>query len=144
MAGPVASNSPTPRWTTRLLWTLYLAGHLRGQAHFAFRRLTAVRRIQARRVRRMISFAYSHVPYYRDTMQRIGLKPENVRTADDLARLPIIELHEVGRLTFGAAYLDDLAVLVRMPDAVAVDADPVADRRLHVRTSSLRAVPTGW
>jgi len=97
MAGPVASNSPTPRWTTRLLWTLYLAGHLRGQAHFAFRRLTAVRRIQARRVRRMISFAYSHVPYYRDTMQRIGLKPENVRTADDLARLPIIERDQLQR-----------------------------------------------
>jgi hypothetical protein len=31
-----------------------------------------------------------------------------------------------------------------MPDAVAVDADPVADSRLHVRTSSVRAVPTGW
>src|SRR5689334_18406854 len=58
--------------------------------------------------------------------------------------LAVVELHQVGRRSLVAVHLDDLAVLVRVPDDVAVDADAVASRCLHVRTSSSRAVPTGW
>src|SRR6266704_6386605 len=58
-----------------------------------------------------------------------------VGSGEDQARLAVVEPHQVGRLARGAAHLDDLAVLVRVPDDVAVNADTVADRRLHVRTS---------
>src|SRR5712691_7229353 len=50
----------------------------------------------------------------------------------------VLELHQVGRLSHGAAHLDDLAVLVRVPDNVAVYTDMVANGRLHVRISSPR------
>src|SRR5712691_11739326 len=58
-----------------------------------------------------------------------------VGSGEDQARLAVVEPHQVGRLARGAAHLDDLAVLVWVPDDVAVNADAVADCRLHVRTS---------
>ncbi len=67
-----------------------------------------------------------------------------VRARVDEPGLAVVELDQIGRHSPGAVYLDDLADLVRMPDAVAVNADSVANGRLHVRTSSSRAVPTGW
>ena len=45
----------------------------------------------------MIRHAYTTVPHYRDAMDRIGLDPHDVRTASDLARLPIIEPEDVQR-----------------------------------------------
>lgn len=39
----------------------------------------------------MVHHAYRTVPYYRTTMDRLGLTPEDLATADDLARLPILE-----------------------------------------------------
>lgn len=76
---------------TRLEWTAYLARHLRGQSGFPYRSLRAIERAQARRVRRMVAHAYNTVPYYRETMDRLGVDPRGFRTARDLARLPIIE-----------------------------------------------------
>jgi phenylacetate-CoA ligase len=76
---------------TRLKWTAYLAWHLRGQSRFAFQSLEKIERAQSKRIRRMVSYAYKYVPYYRETMDRLKLRPESFQTASDLARLPIIE-----------------------------------------------------
>lgn len=84
-------------WVTRLMWSVYLAYHLRGQARFPFKPLDAIKRVQARRVRRMVAHAYRTVPYYRETMDRLGLRPDDFQTADDLARLPLIERDQLQR-----------------------------------------------
>jgi len=39
----------------------------------------------------MVRYAYRNVPYYRETMTRLGIRPEDVRNVEDLSRLPIIE-----------------------------------------------------
>ncbi|MDI7277104.1 MAG: hypothetical protein QME94_14105, partial [Anaerolineae bacterium] len=41
--------------------------------------------------------AYRYVPYYRETMDRLGLRPSDFRAADDLARLPILEREQLQR-----------------------------------------------
>ena len=66
---------------------------LRGpaQARVPYRSADSLERIQARRVRASVAYAHSHVPYYRETMRRLGLSPSDFRTAGDLARLPVIE-----------------------------------------------------
>jgi len=46
---------------------------------------------QARRVRAMVAHAFRTVPHYREALGRAGLTPADFRTAEDLARLPIIE-----------------------------------------------------
>jgi phenylacetate-CoA ligase len=76
---------------SRFYWSAYLAWHLRGQARYPFRPLASILRDQSRRMRAMVAYAYRHVPYYRETMDRLGLTPDDFRTAEDLARLPLLE-----------------------------------------------------
>ena len=81
----------------RLYWTAYLGWCVWGQARYPFRPLAAIRRDQARRVRWMAAHAYRTVPYYRETMNRLGLSPADFRSADDLTKLPIIERAQLNR-----------------------------------------------
>lgn len=82
---------------SRLWGSAYLAYHMRGQARVPYRPIGAVERAQTRRVRRMVDHAYRTVPYYRETMDRLGLRPGDLRVAADLARLPLIEPGQVQR-----------------------------------------------
>jgi phenylacetate-CoA ligase len=47
--------------------------------------------IQQERLRRMVRHAYETVPYYSRTMRSLGVGPEDFRTAEDLARLPLVD-----------------------------------------------------
>ncbi len=44
---------------------------------------------QNERVCRLVAHAYRHVPYYRGLFDRHGLKPQDIRTVDDLGAVPI-------------------------------------------------------
>jgi phenylacetate-CoA ligase len=50
-----------------------------------------IRRVQSRQLRATIAHAHAHVPYYRETMRRLGLGPGDFRNASDLAKLPLLE-----------------------------------------------------
>ena len=65
------------------------------EARFPFRPAHEVEAAQRRRIRAVVSHAASEVPYYRDTFRRLGLDPAQLRTASDLARLPLIERSDV-------------------------------------------------
>ena len=41
------------------------------------------------RLRRLVAHAYAAVPYYRGLLERHGVEPGQIRTADDLARIPV-------------------------------------------------------
>ena len=43
---------------------------------------------QSRRLRELVDRVYNGVPFYRDKMQRLGIVPEDIRSLEDLARLP--------------------------------------------------------
>lgn len=82
---------------TRLYGSICLAYSMMGQARFPFKPLEAIKKIQARRVRKMVAHAYRSVPYYRDTMNRLGLKVEDFQEAEDLSKLPLIEPSQLQR-----------------------------------------------
>jgi phenylacetate-CoA ligase len=79
----------------RLYWTWHLGCHYLKQVHYPFRSRDAVRHDQSRRIQRMVAHAYRFVPYYRETFDRLGLRPSDFRTVDDLARLPVLERREI-------------------------------------------------
>jgi phenylacetate-CoA ligase len=81
----------------RLAWTARMAWDAPRQARFPFRSPDAIRAVQERRIRAIVAHAQAHVPYYRDTFRRLGLDPGELRTASDLARLPLLERHDVQR-----------------------------------------------
>jgi phenylacetate-CoA ligase len=63
----------------------------------AFRRLLAaqrleterIRELQERKLRDVVRGAYEHVPYYRRLLDRAGISPREILTADDLRKVPI-------------------------------------------------------
>jgi len=79
----------------RVYWSLYLGRRVLGQARYPFKPRPAILRDQSRHVRRMVAHAYANVPYYRRTLDELGLKPSDFRTAEDLARLPILERRRI-------------------------------------------------
>jgi len=81
----------------RLYWSACLASQLRGQARYPFKSRTAIRRDQARRVQQMVAYAYRYVPYYRETLDQLGMRPPEFKEAKDLARLPILEREQLQR-----------------------------------------------
>jgi phenylacetate-CoA ligase len=67
------------------------------QARFPFLPASAICEAQERRVRATVAYAYACVPYYRETMRRLILTPQDFRSAGDLARLPLIEREQLQR-----------------------------------------------
>ncbi len=70
---------------------------LHGQPPLRFRspRLPAgvairqVRALQLRKLRRTIAHVRRHVPYYRSALEAAGVRPEEIRSLDDLRHLPL-------------------------------------------------------
>jgi len=49
-----------------------------------------IKRIQDRKLRKLIRHSYEKVPYYRQLFDSIGLKPEDIQSTEDLPKLPIL------------------------------------------------------
>ena len=49
-----------------------------------------LRAMQDRSLRELISHAYHHVPFYRGQMEAVGLRPDDIRTGEDLLKLPVV------------------------------------------------------
>ncbi|RYE91955.1 MAG: glycosyltransferase, partial [Myxococcales bacterium] len=56
-----------------------------------------LRDLQDEKLRRLVRHAYRSVPYYRHRMQEAGLRPEDIRTQDDLPKLPYLTKADVRR-----------------------------------------------
>ena len=49
-----------------------------------------LKRLQDAKLRAMVRHAYANVPFYRRAWKAAGVRPEDVRTADDLRKLPVV------------------------------------------------------
>ncbi|MDZ7316658.1 MAG: hypothetical protein ONB24_11075 [candidate division KSB1 bacterium] len=56
-----------------------------------------LRAYQLEQLQAMIRDAFDHVPYYRGSMQVFGVRPEDIRSLDDLALMPFVEKEMVRR-----------------------------------------------
>ena len=45
---------------------------------------------QDEKLRNLISHAYAHVPYYRDLINQHGIRPHEIKTSEDLVRIPML------------------------------------------------------
>src|SRR5215211_384047 len=50
-----------------------------------------IKDLQSRRLRSTARPAYETVPYYRHTMDEMGLRPGDFQTVEDLAKLPLLD-----------------------------------------------------
>lgn len=49
-----------------------------------------IKEYQNKKLRELIDFAYHHVPYYHRIFTELGILPQEIQTAEDLSRLPIL------------------------------------------------------
>ena len=50
-----------------------------------------IKKLQSEKLVKQVKHVYEHVPYYRDLMDKKGVKPEDVHGIEDLHKLPFIE-----------------------------------------------------
>lgn len=89
---PVGPIHTIPR---RLYWSGYTAWHARRDLALPYWPVERLQAQQDRRVRHIARYAYETVPYYRDLFDREGVSPDDIRVAEDLKRLPIVEADEL-------------------------------------------------
>ncbi len=75
----------------RIVDTARIAWRGLGERHVPYWSGDRLRRLQTARLRAMVRHAYDTVSFYRKAMDERGLGPQDIRTAEDLIRLPLIE-----------------------------------------------------
>jgi len=101
---PVIDRTPRRTPARELLWRAYMATF--EQTHWMITRdvehyydtlnktqwltLAEMRELQDEKLRRLIRHAYRNVPYYRARMNELGLTPDDIRTQEDLRKLPLL------------------------------------------------------
>lgn len=56
---------------------------------------SSLSRYQKESLDRLLVHAYCHVPYWKERMQCLGITPNDIRTLDDMRKLPIIEKDDI-------------------------------------------------
>jgi phenylacetate-CoA ligase len=54
-----------------------------------------IRETQLRRLQAIVAHAYQTTPFYREAMDRLGMKPRDIRSAEDIRLLPVISRADV-------------------------------------------------
>jgi len=75
----------------------YVLALARGQRSIPYAPRAYVERLRDARVRSLVRYAARTVPFYREAFARLGLDPREIRTAHDLARLPIVVKDDLRR-----------------------------------------------
>ena len=58
-----------------------------------------IRALQLDRLKHQVAYVYERVPWYREQLDALGTKPEDIKTLDDVRRLPFTD-KKVMRDTF--------------------------------------------
>ncbi len=78
-------------WPGRAANTLYLWLLSRVERRVPFWPPERIVRLQQRRLQATVRHAYATVPFYRQVMDERGLRPADLQSVEDLARLPLID-----------------------------------------------------
>ena len=81
----------------QLYGSAIVARKLIGQSSRPFLPRHRLEKLRDRQIRRLVRFAASRVPYYRDWFNQNGLDPHSIVNAGDLKRLPILDKELVRR-----------------------------------------------
>jgi phenylacetate-CoA ligase len=74
---------------------LRVLNHLQSLIRRSFWDEARLSRFQNDRLRRMINHAYNHVPFYHRRFRELGIHPSDIRSTEDLKRLPILRKDEI-------------------------------------------------
>ena len=84
------------RYSVRKILEIRKPNEERIMAHIEFLRksqywpIEKMREFQLMKLKGIISYAYSYVPYYHNIFKKLNLKPEDIRTLEDIKKVPIL------------------------------------------------------
>jgi len=52
---------------------------------------------QNRNLRKIVKYAYDNIPFYHQRLKKMGVKPSDIRSVEDLCKLPVVRKDEVRR-----------------------------------------------
>lgn len=98
--------------------------------------------LQSDRLRRIVSHAYENVPFYRDLFDRIGLKPSDIQSIDDVDIIPIVRRADLQSVDIN----DLLARNISRTSEVVRTTSGSTGRPLtvHTRKQDIRYEAFGW
>ena len=73
-----------------------------------------LKKLQEYKLIRQVRRTYENVPYYRDLMDQKGVKPEDIRTLDDIAKLPFLSKNDLREAYPYGLLATDLSKCVRI------------------------------
>ena len=56
-----------------------------------------IKELSWKRLLHILNHAYTNIPYYRDSWNNVGVKPSDIKSEDDLLRIPLLEKMDVQR-----------------------------------------------
>jgi len=90
------------KYSTSLLWSLAEFGMGTNiQKYFYFLEKSQwwsenrLKEYQNHKIRQLIKHAYENVPFYRDSWVNLGIIPDDIRTKEDLKKLPIVTKSDI-------------------------------------------------
>ena len=66
--------------------------------------LDKMRKLQGERLQEIVAYAYERTKFYRRKFDEAGVKPSDISSVDDLAKLPLIEDAEIRKLQWRISY----------------------------------------
>lgn len=72
--------------------TLFILREMEAADHLSVNDLD---RLRAQRLQQFVQYTYSHVPYVRGVMDKVGIQPSEIREPADLVRLPLIRKKDI-------------------------------------------------
>ena len=55
----------------------------------------SMRKLQTERLQKVVKRCYENVPFYRKKMDRMGVRPEHIKSIDDITKLPFTTKHDL-------------------------------------------------
>ncbi|MFA5843544.1 MAG: phenylacetate--CoA ligase [Coriobacteriia bacterium] len=84
-----------------------------------------LRELQERRLRSTVAWVHERVPYYRDTLDAAGVRPKDVRSLDDLRRLPFTDKTALRDTYPFGLFAVDLEQVVRIHSSSGTTGKPI-------------------
>ncbi len=86
---------------------------------------SALRELQVRRLKAVVRRCYEHVPLFRQRMEASGMQPDEVRSLDDLARLPFTQKSDLRDTYPYGLFASPLSEVVRLHASSGTTGKPI-------------------
>ena len=83
-----------------------------------------MRKLQLERLQEEVKYEYEHVPYYAEKMDREGVKPEDIRTLEDIALLPFITKEDLADNYPNGLFAQPMDKIVRIQSSSGTTGKP--------------------